>query len=98
MAVYTSLKIEDPGAIVTCDCGCGSGVEFRVIHINDDDTYALGTFFSGSFYLEQYSGFDRFLKKCRKIWAVITNKDYQYTDILMSKKEWNTFKEIINNA
>ena len=33
----------------------------------------------------------------RKIWSIIHNKDYTYSDILLSKEEFNKFKEYINS-
>lgn len=82
--------------IVDCMCGCYNGIHFR-IDKEDPDYYCIMTFTSGNFYRDQCDSFRRvFIKKLKKIWAIIRNKDYYYSDIALSMKDYETFKEYIN--
>ena len=37
-----------------------------------------------------------FFEKLKKIWAIICNKDFYYSDIVMTKEDFKEFKEWIN--
>lgn len=79
--------------IVSCKCGCDEGVRIQ-IDKEDYDMYAILTYLSGHFYTEQ-GGLWR--KKLKKIWAIIRNKDFYYSDIIMTKDDFAEFKEYINS-
>lgn len=34
----------------------------------------------------------------KKIWAIIRNKDYYYSEICMTRKDFETFREYINEV
>lgn len=92
MAVLKSS--DDNELIISCSCGCDEG-----IHIKIDDNYgdyAYQVFTNGNFYKEQYGAFGTLKEKLKKIWAIIRNKDYYYSDIVMSKEDFQEFKEWIN--
>ena len=36
--------------------------------------------------------------KLRKIWAIIRSKDFYYSEILMSRKDFETLREYINEV
>ena len=56
------------------------------------------TYTNGKFFFEQEATFwGIFCKKIEKIWAIIRNKDYYYSDITMSGDEFEEFKEYINS-
>ena len=38
-----------------------------------------------------------FRKKLEKIWAIIRNKDFYYSDVLMTKDEFDEFRKYINS-
>ena len=91
------LKSKDNAALyIDCMCGCDDGVKFK-INKEDYDYYCLMTYTNGNFYAEQYGCWKVFCKKIKKIWAIIRNKDYYYSDIIMTKDEFEEFKEYINN-
>jgi hypothetical protein len=84
--------------IVTCECGCEDIVHIKV---NDEDKsndcYGFITYANGNFYCEQENSFLCVLKrKIKKIWAIICNKDYCYSEILMSYEDFQRLKEYIN--
>lgn len=95
-----SMLITDDGKelILTCECGCDEAIHLIV----DDedkryDAYAIIAFMNGNFYKEQDDSLVGCLKrKARKIWAIIRNKDYCYSDIHMNRKDFERFKEYIN--
>lgn len=82
--------------IVNCDCGCDDTIHFK-INVDDYEDYAIMTYLNGNYFRDQYSGFDVFKKKLKKIWNIIRNKDYHYSEICMSKEEFITFKDYINS-
>lgn len=84
--------------LVDCNCSCNNGVRIRIY--NDDyDFYCFMSYTNGQFFTDQNDTlWDVFTKKLKKIWAIIRNKDYYYHEVMMSKDEFNMFKEYINNV
>lgn len=84
--------------IVTCNCGCENAVHIR-IDCEDDDYYSLCSYLNSNWYRDQD---DRVLsvigRKLKKIWAIIRNKDYHYSDIIMTKADFEVFKEYVNSV
>ena len=59
------------------------------------DTFILPkTYLSGHFYKEQENGV---WKKLKKIWAIIRNKDYYYSDVCMNKEQFEEFRAYIDS-
>lgn len=85
---------------VDCCCGCDDGIRFKVDRFADDlDYYCFMTYTNGNFYREQEDGvFGAIYKKLKKIWAIIRNKDFYYTEVTMTKDEFNEFREYINSV
>lgn len=83
--------------IVTCKCGCDSGVHM-VIDKDDYDTYTIISYMTGNFYKDQYGGLDLLKEKLKKIWAIIRNKDYYYADVVMNEDDFKVFKEYVNRV
>ena len=81
--------------IVNCNCGCEEAAHIRIDH-DDYDYYAIWTYTNGHFYSDQYGVWNSIKEKCKKIWAIIRNNDYYYSDIVMNKDEFEQFKEFIN--
>lgn len=84
--------------IVTCSCGCDDGV--HIIKSNSDEydgSVAYLSYISGNFYKEQENIlFGVFKNKLKKILAIIRNKDFYYSDVRMSKEDFQQFKDYIN--
>lgn len=94
MAILKSDNGND--LIITCNCGCDEGVR---LHIDYDEYgyFAYQCFLKGKFSDERCGVWETFKEKCKRIWAVITNKNYYYSDIVMSKDEWNMFRQWVNS-
>ena len=83
--------------LVDCNCGCDAGIRFRIDKY-DSDYYCIMTYTNGAFYRDQDDTLLKALrKKLKKIWAIIRNKDFYYADVLMTKDEFNEFREYINS-
>lgn len=94
MAVIISDDKKD--LIVSCGCGCEDTFHIKV-NFNDGEDYSFLTYMNGSFYRDQRDTIIEVIrKKLKKIWAIIRNKDYYYSDIIMDKEEFNKLKEWIN--
>lgn len=82
--------------IVTCKCGCESAFHIMVDD-QDKDHYCFLCFMKGDFQTEQNVSIWRTLmKKCKKLWYVLRNKDYCYSDTIMSREQFEVFREYIN--
>ncbi len=83
--------------VVDCSCGCDEGLRIRVDKF-DTETFMIVSYVSGKFYDGQKAGFfKRFANKFKKIWRIITNKEYVYSEICMSKQDFKEFKEYLND-
>lgn len=93
-----ALKNKDGTELyIDCNCGCDEGIRFKVDK-EDCDYYCFMTYTNGNFYREQGETTWRvFYKKLEKILAIIRNKDFYYSDIIMTKDEFNEFREYINS-
>ena len=84
--------------VVTCKCGCQDTIHIKVDDEDKDaDYYAIQTILSGNWYRDQDDTVIRCIRrKLKKIWAIIRNKDYYYSDVLMSREDFRKYKEYIN--
>lgn len=90
------LKSEDgKELLIDCSCGCGNSIKVKVDDI-DNEFYYYSRLYSANWYTEQKSCFSILKSKLKKIWRIIRNKDYCYSEICINKKEFNQFKEYIN--
>lgn len=86
-----TLKSKDnKEMIITCRCGCDEGIRVKIDESFGD--YCYQTYISGNYYKEQ-SGL---LDKLKKICAIIRNKDFYYSEVVMSKEDFNEYKKWIN--
>lgn len=101
------LKSEDgKELIVTCRCGCDEGLHIRIERDDPawnidpkDETFCYVTCLNSNWYRDQ----DKKIRyviwdKLRKIWAIIRSKDFYYSEILMTRKDFETFREYINEV
>lgn len=91
MAIFKNFN--DDELIINCKCGFDEGIHFKICDYGDE-TYSFLTYINGHFYKEQGSSF---VQKLKKIWAIIWNKDFYYSDVVMSKEEFKQFREWINS-
>lgn len=79
--------------IASCSCGCGDSVQFSVLKDYEfSGSYFYQTLLDAKWNAEQRG----FRWKLKKIWAILRNKDFHYSEICMSKAEFDQFKEWIN--
>ena len=78
--------------VTFCRCGFMDGVVLKFD--KDDDELSL-QFVSDNFYTTQNRGKMSFKEKVKRIWYIITNKEYCYFDILIDKNELQEFKEFV---
>ena len=82
--------------MVDCGCGCDEGLRIRVDKY-DDDNYFMVSYTNGSFYRDQNESIFKVIgKKLKKIWCIIRNKDYCYSEICMSREDLKEFKEFLD--
>lgn len=87
-----TLKSNDNNEmIVTCDCGCDEGIRVRID--KSFECYCYLTYVSGNFYKDQLG----LLDKLKKIWKIIRNKDFCYSDIVMSKEDFIEYRNWLNS-
>lgn len=93
-----TLKNKDGTELyIDCCCGCNEGIRFKVDK-EDFDYYCFMTYTSGNFYKEQGETVLGVLsEKLKKIWAIIRNKDFYYSEVVMTKDDFDEFKEYINS-
>ena len=92
-----SVMISKDGnnAVVDCSCGCSEGLKIRVDKF-DEDNYFLVSYTNGSFYRDQNESIWHVIgKKLKKIWCIIRNKDYCYSEICMTKTDFEEFKKFL---
>ena len=83
--------------MVDCCCGCDNGLRIR-IDKDEDNFYSYFSYTSGNWYKDQDETTWRiFCKKLKKIWAIIRNKDFYYSDIMMTQKDFEEFRGYINS-
>lgn len=94
-----ALKNKDGTELyIDCNCSCGDGIRFKIDKEDPYDLYCCMTYTSGNFYSEQdETVFGAIYKKLKKIWAIIRNKDFYYSEVCMTKAEFEEFREYINN-
>lgn len=90
MSVFKSLDGNE--LILSCKCGCDEGIRVKAEADSDDGSIWYQTYLSGNWYKEQ----GHFLKKIKKIWAIIRNKDFYYSEIMLDEQDWKAYKEWIN--
>lgn len=89
--LYFNENERENECIVTCQCGHGEGIRV-VIDKDDDDEFIYQLIMDVKWNTEQHG----FFWKLRKIWAVIRNKDYYYSEICMTKDEFTKFRDWLN--
>ena len=96
MSVMISNDKKD--LIVNCNCGCENTIHIRLDDTYKDfDYYVIMTYLNSNWYRDQDDRIFRTIgRKLKKIWAILRNKDYYYSDVFMSCEDFTIFKEYIN--
>ena len=95
MSVYTTKDSND--IYIDCGCGCGRGLKVIVDKDDYEDSDVILVFFSSDFnHTQNMSIFNVIKTKLKKIWYIIRNKDYCYSEILLTGKEFDEFRNHLN--
>lgn len=95
MAVMRSKDGKD--LLIDCCCGCDDGIRFRVDTMCFD-YYCFMSYTNGNFYRDQNDSWLKTMRnKLKKIFAIIRNKDHYYAEVVMTKDDFDVFKEYINS-
>lgn len=78
--------------VTFCKCGCRNGIVLKADI--EDDNLSL-QIVSDNFYIMQNKGKMSLKEKIKRIWYIITGKEYCYFDILVDKDELQEFKEFV---
>lgn len=81
---------DDKEMILLCECGCDEGIRVKIDI--DEEIYCYQTYMSGNWYKEQGG----LICKFKKIWKVLRNKDFYYSELVLSKQDWEDYKKWIN--
>ena len=93
MAVY--LTEDKKELIATCMCGCQDAMQIKID--DDEDNFFIMSYFNGNWYRDQNNSVFAVIKaKWKKIWSIIRNRDYYYSEIEMDKDDFRRFKDYIN--
>lgn len=84
--------LKDNEYVTFCKCGCGNGIVLKADKEDDELSVQL---VSDNFYFRQNKGGMSFREKLKRIWYIITGKEYCYFDILIDKDELQEFKEFV---
>ena len=92
------LKTKDnKEMIISCGCGCENSIYFKIDNKDKYDLYCIMTYLNGDQYKVQNDTVVRsFIRKMKKIISIIRNKDYVYSELTLSKKDFEEFKEYVN--
>lgn len=75
-----------------CTCGCGNGIILKAERVDSDTSLQL---VSDNFYIAQNKGKMSLKEKIKRIWYIMTGKEYCYFDILIDKYKLQEFKEFV---
>ena len=78
-----------------CKCGCGNGVIIKADN-TDKDLGVLLQLVSDNYYNNGNSRIMTLKEKLKRIWYIITNKEYCYFDILVNENELKEFKDFVS--
>ena len=91
------LKTKDnKEMIISCKRGCENAIHFKIDR-EDCDMYCITTFTNSNCYRDQNDTILRVLeRKIKKIISIIRNKDYVYSDLILTKEDFEEFKKYVN--
>ena len=96
MAVYLTENKKE--MIIDCKCGCEDTIHIKVDDSDKDvNEYAIQTYMNSNWYRDQDDRILRVIgRKLKKIWAIIRNKDFYYSELILTKEDFKKYKEYIN--
>ena len=83
--------------IATCKCGCDEGIHIRLddeLHKDYNlDEYCYQSYIKNDDTVGYKGG--KLKTKFKKIWSVITEKDYYYSDVIMTGKDVEILRDYL---
>lgn len=98
MSVFINKKRIE--LIATCGCGCDDAVHIKIVRDKEghEPIFSYLTYMNGNFYRDQEDKiWVSVAKKLKKIWAIIRNKDFYYSEICMTKDDFLEFQKYISS-
>ena len=89
--------------MITCRDGCDNGISMKFEYpyaqtpLGEEDVCWL-SYVSGDFYKNQYRVWDVVKEKAKRIWLIIRSKDIYYSDVLMTRDDFEQFREFVNSV
>ena len=77
-----------------CYCGCERGVAIRVFRDIDTADCEL-SLVSDTYHIKQESCLNRFKEKCKRIWKILRNEEYEYFNIYIEADDMKEFKDFV---
>jgi len=96
MAVFISKDKKE--LLVTCNCGCEDAFHMRLYEEDKEyGIYGYMTFLKGNFNSDSNLSFWKILCiKFKRILRIVRNKDYCYSDTILSKEDVEEIKRYFN--
>lgn len=91
------INKENDEMITSCSCGCDNGVHIKVKK-DSEDSFCFISYMNGNFYRDQGGIFHQLHFKMKKIWAIIRNRDFYYSEVIMRRSDFTDFKNYIDDV
>ena len=88
--IYTSKKEDE--LIITCDCGCGSGILWNGTLFDKEDEKFFVSLVEHTWYAKQTGRFKPYFKR---LWKALRGKEYCLTELVMTKEDAKEFAEFL---
>lgn len=76
---------------IPCWCGCGNGL---IITKDDDEVWIHVV--ESKYYSEQRGIIRRFVEKCRRLWFVLSGKEYSLFELSLVDETLENFKKFVS--
>ena len=80
--IYTNK--ENNELIISCDCGCGSGLLWNATKFDEEDEQYFVYLTEHSWYAKQTGRIRPYIKR---LWNALRGKEYYLTELVMTKSE-----------
>ena len=83
--VYQSK--DHQSVFVNCSCGCGEGLEIRLNKYSQEEGDICISMVESKWYSEQIGGWAHLKKKVKRLWRLVCNKDYYYSELILKNEQ-----------
>ena len=89
--IYTAK--ENNELIITCNCGCGSGLLWKAVKFDDKDEQYFLSFIENSWFAKQTGLIRPYFKR---LWKALRGKEYCLTELVMTKTEITELSQFLH--